>query len=72
MNDEQHYQNILDENTEYFQSLKDKRKKLVNELIHLALKMADDGRILYEKKEELRVVGIQIMKYGKVQSSQVL
>ena len=47
---------------DYKQKLEEKRDRLNNELIEIAIAMADLGRKLYDAKEELRVVKIKILK----------
>ena len=50
------------EDNEHLDYLKEKREKLNNELIEVALTTADLGKKLYELKEELRVTEIKIRK----------
>lgn len=47
----------------YAQQLKEKEKKLNNELIGTAIQIADLGKKLYELKEELRVTNIKLEKW---------
>ena len=51
-----------DEIADYKQKLEEKRDRLNNELIDIAIVMADLGRKLYDARDELRVVKIKMAK----------
>ena len=51
---------------EHLNFLKEKREKLNNELIYLALQMAEDGQKLHQLKEELRVTNIKISHFDGI------
>ena len=46
----------------YILQLKEKREKLNNKLMEMAIQIADLGKKLYELKEESRIIDIKLRK----------